>query len=201
MRTFIAIELPAPMRDHLTTVQQQLQRDLHRAGIPDCFNWVAPEKIHLTLRFLGETTAQQVSALKQGLARLLSQQNPFQLTLQTVGAFPHFRRPNVLWIGMGGELAPLQAVQQQIEALVQQVGFAPEDRRFTPHLTLARAQRQAPAVALGAAGRILLEHGQSGNPAATPFTVTEVIHWQSELRPQGARYTPLGTFLFGAQGK
>jgi RNA 2',3'-cyclic 3'-phosphodiesterase len=193
MRTFIAIELPLPSRDHLVTVQRQVQGELRRRGISDCFNWVAPEKAHLTLRFLGETSAQQVAALQHSLAQLLPTQSSFGLTIQAGGAFPHFRRPNVLWLGLGGEVAPLQAMQQQIEVLVRQQGFAPEERRFTPHLTLARAQRQATAAHLAAAGQAI-QRTLMSDQAAPQFFVAQVVHMQSELRPEGARYTPLCTF-------
>lgn len=199
MRTFIAIELPSSIHAHVATVQRELQTSLRQAAVTDCFNWVGPTKTHLTLRFLGETSAQQVAQIQQGLARLSQQQTAFGLSVQGVRAFPNLRRPNVLWLGFGGALAALSRFQQQIETLVQRVGFSPELRAFSPHLTLARAQRQTAPARLQAAGRALQQGSANITPTLPPtagpeFTVTQIVYLHSELRPEGARYTTLGHF-------
>ncbi len=201
MRTFIAIELPAIVRAQVTLLQNQLRAQLRTHHIANCFSWTAPEKIHLTLRFLGETTEAQCAQLAQGLAPIVAQQPPMHLALQGMGCFPNFRSPNVLWLGISGALAELGRLQMQVEHLAQASGFAAERRPFAPHLTIARVQRNVDHVQQRKAGealRLFTQHpvAPSNMHGATEFNVGELVHMQSELRPEGARYTPLHHFVF-----
>jgi 2'-5' RNA ligase len=205
MRTFLAIELPSALRAQLGLIQRQVRAHLHQMGAADCFNWTAPDKIHLTLRFLGETDQPQCTQLAAGLVPIAAQQPQMQLILQGVGCFPNFRAPNVIWLGLGGAMAELQRLQRQIEDLVQAVGFAPEQRPFAPHLTIARAHRNADHAQQHMAGEALRNSTQrlhilTTNHDALQFAVAEFVHMQSELRPEGACYTALRHFVFGRQG-
>jgi 2'-5' RNA ligase len=94
-----------------------------------------------------------------------------------------------------GELASLAALQGGIEALAQTAGFAPESRRFTPHLTIARAQKSASPALLASAGEILrAESGGGSIPEAGVFGVQAIHLIHSDLRPHGPYYTPLAHF-------
>lgn len=202
MRTFFAIELPVTLREQIGSIQRQLRTYLRQHQAVDCFNWTAPDKIHLTLRFLGETSQAQRAQLVAGLEPLVKQQQPFQLSLQRVGCFPNFRTPNVVWLGIRGAVAELQQLQQQLEELVQRVGFTPEQRRFSPHLTIARTQRQAERTQqriVGEALRLFASQAaaQTDIIGTPPLEVSEFVHMQSELRPEGARYTVLHHFTLG----
>jgi RNA 2',3'-cyclic 3'-phosphodiesterase len=198
MRTFIAIELPVAVQHHVLTVQQRLQAHLAQVDSRPGFNWTPPANTHLTLRFLGETDEQQRSALIQGLASLCAQHNQFSLRLEGVGCFPNFRAPRIIWQGIHGDLPQLVALHAPVEALARAVGFAAEERSFSPHLTLARARRDAGRPVLTAAGRALEQLASSAAqlPAVT-FVVTEVHLMRSELLRGGARYRSLGSFPLG----
>lgn len=202
MRTFIAIELPATLHAQIAWTQRQLRAHLHAHQVVDCLNWSAPDKMHITLRFLGETTAAQSAQLAHEFAPMVKQQRRLSLGLQGVGCFPNFRTPNVVWLGLMGAVAELQLLQTHIERLVQAIGFVPESRPFSPHLTIARAQRNADRTQLrmvGEALRIFTQRPavQEAANSATVFDVTELVYMQSELRPEGARYTPLHHFVLG----
>jgi 2'-5' RNA ligase len=198
MRTFMAVELPVAVRSQVQTLQEQLQSELRRLHIPNCFRWTPVENLHITLRFLGETSPAQCAAIAQGLDKAASGRSPFSLHLRRLGAFPTLRRPNVLWLGIHGDQTALSALQAACEELARSLGFAPEERPFSPHLTLARAQRNADRQALAAAGDVLNELARLSNApfldnmaAHSGFTVNEVVHMQSELLPAGPVYTLL----------
>jgi RNA 2',3'-cyclic 3'-phosphodiesterase len=202
MRTFIALELPAPSQQQVAAVQQRAEQHLRQARLASPFTWTPAEKTHITLRFLGETTDEQRSSILNGLTTIATQADSFQLAFHGLGCFPNFRRPRVLWIGLQGDLDALRQLQAPVEQLAQQAGFPAEERPFSPHLTIARTRRDADPAGLSKAGQAVREFAQAltADPQllpATTFTIHEVVLMRSELLPGGARYTPLATFGLG----
>src|SRR5262245_26231199 len=136
-RLFIAAELPPNIKAELVGTQARL-----RQGNPPV-TWVAPEAMHLTLRFLGETNTALIPNLARAIQASLAQHAAIRLRLSGTGAFPNERRPTVVWAGVGGEIAALAGAQAAIEAAVVGLGFAPEIKPFRAHLTLGRVRREA----------------------------------------------------------
>jgi 2'-5' RNA ligase len=129
--------------------------------------------------------------------------NPFTLSVDLsgagIGGFPNLRQPRVLWIGLGGELPELMQLQRQTEEIARSVGFAPEEKAFAPHLTLARAARDADRRTLQQVGQALAEYSQVASPPASSpisFSVAQLVYYQSVLNPAGSIYTPLATLHF-----
>ncbi|MBN1485034.1 MAG: RNA 2',3'-cyclic phosphodiesterase [Chloroflexia bacterium] len=185
IRTFIAVELPSQLRRPLAQIQEQLKRERHPV------RWVTPDKIHLTLKFLGEIAAEQVAAVGESCARVAAHFQPFQLEAIGVGCFPHIHRPRNVWIGLQGDLEILSRLQTEVEAALAELGFPPENRKFSPHLTLGRVRRQArphEARRLGQAVAALAA------PSLGRWTVEHFIVMRSDLRPDGPVYTPQHTF-------
>ena len=186
IRAFIAIDLPPTIKQSLAATIEQL-----RATLPGReYGWVRPEGIHLTLKFLGNvdeshapTIAEAVGAAVEGIA-------PFDLRLDATGTFPPGRRPGVVWAGLSGDLDALSAIQAPIESAMAGLGFAPERRDFRPHLTLARIRSR---LADGKVRALAEELGTVAHGVEEAFTVDEVRLIRSELRPDGARYTTIGT--------
>ncbi len=181
-RLFIAAELPAAVREALVAAQARLRRDAPPV------KWVAPEAMHLTLRFLGETDVRLLPQLGTALRAALAGQPAISLQLIGAGAFPNLRRPSVVWVGVGGATAALERTAALIEAQVVSLGFAREERPFRAHLTLGRVRREAtPAQQerLGEAIRAL--------PAFPPldWMIERVVLFRSELRPSGPLYSAL----------
>jgi RNA 2',3'-cyclic 3'-phosphodiesterase len=165
-RLFIAIDIPGPIKEALT----QFTRELPAA------RWVPADQIHLTLRFIGEAGPQAFAAIKGALAGI--QFHPFQLGLHGAGHFPPGKHPRVLWVGV--EANPeLMELYQDLELALVDVGIPPEERPFSPHLTLARLKTSAPA----AVGSFETRHGEL---AFAPFEVREVILYSSVLANDGA---------------
>ncbi len=202
MRTFIAIELPPSVQNSIDQMQMQLQAVLRDRQLADSIRWTPVAKIHLTLRFLGETNASQYEIITRQLTEFATQQSALRLTLGTIGCFPNFRAPNVVWLGLQGELAALQHLQKQIEQIAREVTFVSENQPFAPHITLGRARRHSDKAEIRRAGAALqdfhaeLETGQRQLMPIDPFVVDQIVYMESELRPEGAHYTPLARYSF-----
>jgi 2'-5' RNA ligase len=179
IRAFIAVELPEAARRTLADLQNALRRDL--SGV----RWVRPEGIHLTLKFLGDIPEERVDAIGQALQAATQGQGPLTLAVKGLGVFPGIRKARVIWAGLGGETADLVALQQRVDAALEPLDFPRERRRFKAHLTLGRFKKTPPAPALVS----ILERRSDYPPCEV--AMGRVVLYRSELRPQGARYSPL----------
>jgi 2'-5' RNA ligase len=186
IRSFVALDLPVGVHQALAALQQELQR----IGAP--ISWVKPEKIHLTLKFLGDIFPEQVTAIQEVLQTIAATTAPFRLQPVSCGAFPSLKQMRVVWAGLQGDQEPLHRLQQSVEQALVPLGFAVEDRPFRGHLTLGRVKGRSHLYQLQQA---LL---QRQSFQAEAFDVADVVLYKSELRPDGARYTPLFRAVFGA---
>jgi RNA 2',3'-cyclic 3'-phosphodiesterase len=175
IRAFIAIELPATVRDYLEAVTADLAAQIKTGTV----RWVTPERMHLTLRFLGDTAVAQLPMIYEALDRVAGQQQPFQLQLTQLGAFPNQKRPRVIWVGLEGETAVLTALKPQLDEALLPLGWPPEEKPFRPHLTLGRVKDSRVGQQIKWQSRI----GQ----LAVPVTAVHLI--ESQLHPDGPRYT------------
>jgi len=116
---------------------RQLQAELKVAGHA-FVKWVAPEGIHLTLKFLGNISPGRVAEITTVMEEAGKGFSSFMLGISKIGAFPNMRQPRVLWVGIDGEVDKLVVLQQRIDAALVPLGFTQETRPFSPHLTLAR---------------------------------------------------------------
>ncbi|MBK8902020.1 MAG: RNA 2',3'-cyclic phosphodiesterase [Anaerolineaceae bacterium] len=181
IRLFIAIDLPEVVKGALLSAAVLLgQGGQTGQRLPDgAVRWVKPEQLHLTLRFLGDTAVSQLPILQDQLTRLTAQHPAFHLRQNGLGAFPNRKRPRVVWAGLAGELAALQAMQAELEDRVVALGWPREERPFSPHITLGRVKDVSRAQALN--WQVAL--------AELAIEVTAVKLVQSELRPSGPVYT------------
>lgn len=194
LRTFIALPLCAPVTAQLADVQRKLKRLCPERSV----RWVDPTRIHLTLFFIGDIRPQLQPAVETALAVVSRNIPPFSFDVQGVGAFPNVNRPRVLWVGLKEDLGYLVLLHRAVNEAMQQVGFHPEERPFSPHLTLGRISRQASRDAAQAVGESLgkIKVGHLGLCPAQ-----KMIFYRSDLKSTGAEYTPLATFDLGAPAK
>ena len=134
MRTFIAVEVPAAIKDEIAQLVSRLK------GTGTDVKWVEPGNIHVTLKFLGNIETDQPAVIRDGLHAALDSTGPFDLTLGRVGAFPDLNRPRVFWVSVGEGRDELIAMQQRIESELHARGFVREERPFSPHLTIGRVR-------------------------------------------------------------
>lgn len=190
LRLFVALELPDEVRQAIG----QVQDGLRRAGAGH-LRWVRPEGIHITLKFLGETDAALVEAIVSALEAAIE---PFELRLRLagLGGFGGARL-RVVWVGLEGDLQPLSALAERVEAALAPLGFPRERRPFSPHLTLARVPDAAsPAERRELAGLI-----QRYTPPPLPAMILkEVRLMRSVLRPDGAVYQQVASFPPSGRG-
>jgi 2'-5' RNA ligase len=178
-RLFVAIDLPDAIKQQLLDLQTH---------IPTA-RWTKLEQMHLTLRFIGEVPDEEVEPIKSALAIVTA--SPFELTLRNVGHFPSGKRtlPRVLWVGIDKQPA-LNDLHQQIESALSQLGFKPDNKSFSPHITLARLKLNRPARQVD---HFLSKHERIH---AGTFTATEFRLYSSLLMPHGAVYTVERSFQF-----
>jgi len=138
IRSFIAIELPDELKLELDQLETRL-KSVQQSWV----KWVDPDSIHLTLKFLGNIALDRTGEITRAMEEAAQGISPFQLQVSGLGVFPNLRRVQVAWVGMSGEIDKLGQLQQRIESNMANLGFAPESRRFTPHLTIARLRNQA----------------------------------------------------------
>lgn len=179
IRSFIAIDLPPGVQKALDGLGCGFQK----TDAPVA--WVKADRIHLTLKFLGNVSEDAIPEIKAALDRIAAGTVPFRLQAAACGAFPSIKQMRVVWVGLRGDSEPLAMLQKQVEAAMVPFGFPPEDRPFKPHLTLGRVKGRQHLRALQEA--LLAQQGFE----TEPFDVIELVLYKSELRPEGARYTPL----------
>jgi len=180
MRAFIAIDLPEPLHAALAEAQRVFHSACRDA------RWTRPEGIHLTLKFLGEISDAQTKQVVEALAQI-GPFEPFFVEVKGFGFFPQAQRPRVFWSGVTAPPA-LTDLAARVEGRMERIGFAREDRPFSPHLTLARFQVPRPQQALEAA------IAARANSSLGKFEASEFFLFESKLSPQGAQYRKVMRF-------
>lgn len=138
MRLFLAINLPPDLRRAVWDAASAV-----RDTLPDVA-WVAESKIHLTLKFLGEQPETALAPLAESMRAIGQSHTAPAVRVGGLGAFPNFRRPNVVWIGVEPE-PRLELLHHDIEVACHQHGYEIDGRAFRPHLTLGRVKRRGTA--------------------------------------------------------
>ncbi len=182
-RAFIAIDLPNDIEEKLDRVTGHFQQHLENAPV----RWVPASNVHLTLKFLGEVSESNYGMLTDILEVQAAEHSPIEISIGGVGAFPNIRRPRVIWIGVEAP-AELQLLQRGIEVETSRLGYAPEKREFSPHLTLGRVARNATPKQVRAISKFLSEQEVGFLGVAR---IDAVDLFRSDLRPGGAVYTRL----------
>ncbi|MBF5041779.1 RNA 2',3'-cyclic phosphodiesterase [Aggregicoccus sp. 17bor-14] len=134
MRLFVAVTLGEQVTSRAEAAVARLRALAPRA------RWARLEGLHLTLAFLGETPPERVPALEAALREVAARHAPFRLSAAGGGSFGSHARPRVLWADVCGDTAALGALQADVARALTPLGFTPESRPYTAHLTLARAK-------------------------------------------------------------
>jgi 2'-5' RNA ligase len=183
IRTFIAVDLPPGVLDALGQISGQLQDKLPVTPV----RWVDYRKMHLTLKFLGDISTENIAMVEKILQSEGTKRQPMEIGIGGIGAFPKIRHPRVIWIGVE---APdeLFDLRRGIEDGVARLGYNYDKYDFTPHLTLGRISRKASARDVRSVGNVLHEF-QVGFIGVARI---DAVHlYRSDLKPDGARYTKL----------
>lgn len=187
IRTFIAIEISNEVSKKIQKIQSEL-KPLIKARV----SWPKCENIHLTLKFLGDVSLDKIDSIKEELKKACKRLSPLEMSLGGIGTFPNFRRPRVIWLGVNRGSQELIQLAGSVENAMKKLGFSPERRKFTPHLTLGRIRQ----------GGINLEDiepklAKYNKPDIPIIKVEKFVLIKSELHPKGAIYTTLEEFSLG----
>ncbi len=183
IRTFIAVDLPPSVLDALGQISSQLQDKL--PGTP--VRWVNFEKMHLTLKFMGDISKENIGMVEKILKTEASKRQVMEIGIGGIGAFPKMRHPRVVWIGVEAP-TELFDLRRGIEDGVARLGYNYDKYEFTPHLTLGRISRKASARDVRTVGNVLHDF-QVGFIGVARI---EAVHlYRSDLSPDGAKYSRL----------
>jgi 2'-5' RNA ligase len=185
IRSFIAIELPPELKKELTKVETQL-----KINSPPVIKWIEPGSIHITLKFLGETSDAILDDLILAMEESVVGVSPFKLDVRQLGAFPGVDRPQVIWVGVSGEMEKLKQLQKNLEKNTEQLGFKRESRTFSPHLTLGRVRDGARPDDIQRISKLLNE---TVFTALHNINVNQINLMKSVLTPTGAIHTFIGS--------
>jgi 2'-5' RNA ligase len=169
MRLFVALALPDQIAAGLLLLQ---------GGVPGA-RWREREQLHLTLRFIGEVDGRDAAAIDDALAAIHAPR--FTLELSGVGEFGG-KNPRALWAGIRDDMA-VRYLQRKIESALQRIDLQPEERKFSPHITLARL-RGAPR------DRVITFLAAHALYPSPPFEVNNFILYSSQMTPNGSIYLP-----------
>lgn len=185
-RIFLALDISDAARAACTAHVDSLRRNFPDARI----GWERPEKLHMTLKFLGSISADMLGKLEERVSDIAADQRPFELRLSRPGVFPSSSRPRILWIGTEDPLGAVAPLYGEIEKECQQLGFEPEAKQFRPHITIGRI-REPNRVKDLAQAHLKTEIEPVG------FEVADVVIYESKLQPTGSIYSVVSRARLG----
>lgn len=187
MRLFVALEIPAAVRDNLAAQVAEL-RELSAKVADKRPRWVLPGNLHVTLKFIGEVAPTKLEGIRGALSATRSDA-PVEIKFRGLGFFPNEQHPRVLWAGVDAS-TNLPSLAGDIDAALETQGIARQRPAFTPHLTLARIEPPGLHEKLRAAIQ------KNGAREFGSFQTREFYLIESKLKPSGAKYTTLASYPF-----
>jgi len=189
LRTFIASELPTSLQDSI----DKATGHLHGVLGNDLVRWVPSKNIHLTLKFLGEVSSANLDLIKNMLTTEAAQHQAFDVSIEGIGSYPTTRQPRIIWIGLDAPAA-LGSLQRAIETGAARLGYPPEERKFSPHLTIGRVRQNTSTTDIQRI-RTALDDAKVGDIGSSRV---DAIHlFKSDLTPTGSVYTKLFSAFLG----
>jgi 2'-5' RNA ligase len=186
-RLFIGIDISDEARQIAAQRILELKESFHDVSV----GWEKPEKLHITLKFLGRTEDSQLPKISKSIRQFARMRKPFRLTLTGHGVFPSLRNPRILWLGLNDIQQTLCTLAQSLIDEMAKLGFEPEKRQFKAHLTIARIKEPQK-------GAKLAETHSQMEYEPVEFRVGEIVLYESQLGPTGSVYTKLEQFQLGS---
>jgi RNA 2',3'-cyclic 3'-phosphodiesterase len=184
IRAFIAVDLDDPVIEKICNVVEILKPRITE------IRWLRKENLHLTLKFLGNIA--EVEPIAAALRHPVGLFSPCTISAKGLGVFPDFRRPKILWVGLTGD--QLVQLAAKIESALMPLGFPPENRAFTPHLTIGRWREGSRP-----AKNLRQEIDSLNDFEFGACAIRQIVLFQSVLKPEGASYSELRTIQLGAK--
>ncbi len=187
MRLFIGITLNKRLEKKITFIQNSVKSNIESKNLK--VKWVAPEKVHLTLKFLGNSKKNKLLQIKSYLHQAVRKINPFKIEFDCTGIFPKPSRPRILWIGSRKIPNNLKILKKRIDVYMEKVGYNSEAQRYIPHLTLGRIKKYSKKSKL-------VSKFQSISFKPEILTVNRVKLIRSKLKSDGPQYSIIENVKF-----
>lgn len=191
-RAFLAITLPIAVRSTLEECRSSIL-DADPAWRSE--KWVAPENLHITLRFLGTVHETACADVASRVAEAVAPLEPYRMRLDMVRAVPRLRAATMIWVGASTGIDQTARLAEAVTRAVSFLDFEPDGRPFKTHVTLCRA-RQSKRLAPHAIDEVERLLSRASERAVT-VSVHEVILYASTLTPRGPVYEHLATMPLG----
>lgn len=184
-RIFIAIDISDEARRRVADYIGILRREFTDLRI----GWERAEKLHLTLKFLGETNEKQLTELAEIVGKTAAQFSNFELQIAETGVFPLLRKPRILLLGVKDETNNLSKISELLEIKCERIGFKREKRKFKPHLTIARLREPQKS-------KEIAQKHLENKFEPSRFEASEIVIYESKLQPKGSIYEVISKFEF-----
>lgn len=190
-RIFTAVDISEAARLEVSEYIKNLRNEFPNLRV----GWEKPEKLHLTLKFLGDIDAGQLEDLENAVLRAaktfseLEKTENFKVQIADTGVFPSKRKARILWLGLQDENENLTKLNRILEAECEKIGFEKEKRNFSPHLTIGRLREPYKS-------EDLVEKHLENNFEPVGFVVSEIVIYESKLQPTGSIYKKVSNLRF-----
>ena len=185
LRMFIAVDFSPEIIAKIARISEYLQTQTPSKAL----KWVAPENLHLTLKFMGDVREDHLDAIEQGIKEAMKGQPSFKISIEGMGMYPNASQPRVLWLGIK-DTGNLSQIHHKLALALQEFYPEPEKRPFSPHLTIARIRQNGDRETIRQTGKTL---SQFKADSLGTLNVRSIQLYKSDLTPQGPIYTPLLT--------
>ncbi len=181
IRSFLAFDLP----DQVVRSVARISEELRKSSLD--VRWVDPEKIHLTVVFLGEIEEARIEAIGGSVKGVCSHYGPFETAIKGAGYFGTARNPRVIWLGLTGDIERMGNFRDALQEALRPFGIKEENRAFRPHITMGRFRQGAKGGE--ELGRIISLYKDVESPRCS---LTDFAFYKSDLKPSGPVYLVLG---------
>jgi RNA 2',3'-cyclic 3'-phosphodiesterase len=185
-RIFLAVDISETARDRASDYINGLKEDGNRSGI----SWVRPEKLHLTLRFVGDCGAHEADMITAIAGEIATEIESFRISISGTGVFPSEKKARVIWLGVDGDVDRMRRAKDLFEEKYASRGQQENRDPLTPHLTIGRVKDPSRA-------RGVVERHLEAEFEPVDFTVAELVVYESKLLPTGSVYTAVSRHRLG----
>ena len=183
LRTFIAIDFSPEIIRKISGIIKYFKTKTPAGAL----KWVAPENLHLTIKFLGEVPEGNLDKIKALINQTLVDTQAFGIGVEGLGMYPSAQKPRVIWLGIkGGE--PIIKIHERLDSQLENLDIRPDNRGFSPHLTIARVRRNTDRETVKVIGETLSAYKVDSLGVCT---IDHVVLYKSDLTPKGPIYTEL----------
>lgn len=179
-RIFIAADISNDAKMNVAEYIENLRRDFANLKV----GWERSEKLHITLKFLGDVENKKITELIEVIENIAVGFSKFPISIKQNGVFPSPKKARILWLGLEDKKGSLRKLNDSLETECEKIGFSKEKRNFSPHLTIARLREPHRS-------NDLVKRHLETKFEPVGFEVSEIVFYESKLQKTGSVYFPI----------